>query len=102
MRIRIKFGEHEFEGEGPVESVERRVEAFQRMIAPPAPPPPALESEPIASEEKPAESPENTVPADEEPAQTDETAMQVEQKTAPPEESPLPPPLRLEQIIHMR
>ena len=102
LRIRIKFGEHEFEGEGPVESVERRVEAFQHMIAPPTPPPPAPESGPIASEEKPAESPENTVLADEEPAQTDETAMQVEQKTAPPEESPLPPPLRLEQIMHMR
>jgi predicted nucleic acid-binding protein len=33
-RIRIKFGEHEFEAEGPAESVERQFAAFKQLVAP--------------------------------------------------------------------
>jgi hypothetical protein len=52
LRIKIKFGEHEFEAEGAPEPVERLFESFKRLIAPPppempkpseAPPPPEAE-----------------------------------------------------------
>jgi len=33
-RLRIKFGEHEFEAEGSTESVERQLEIFKRLVIP--------------------------------------------------------------------
>ena len=41
LRIKIKFGEHEFEAEGSADSVEKQLEAFKRFIAPPPVPEPA-------------------------------------------------------------
>lgn len=32
-RIKIKFGEHEFEAEGPVEAVQQQFEAFKEMVS---------------------------------------------------------------------
>src|SRR5437763_1385269 len=82
LRIRIKIGEHEFECEGPAESVERQAEAFQRMITPAAPPPAIPESSPIAPEEKTAEPQYNTAPDDEQPASIEEKAIAADEKTA--------------------
>ena len=33
-RLRIKFGDHEFEAEGSTESVERQLEIFKRLVVP--------------------------------------------------------------------
>ncbi len=88
LRIRIKFGEHEFEGEGPAESVERRAEAFQQMIAPPGPLPPPLP-------EKPNESKTETTEGEEPPSPTEQRAMQLEGRA-------VPQPVPLDQIVHVR
>jgi hypothetical protein len=34
LRIRMKFGEHEFEAEGLADAVERQLESFKQLIAP--------------------------------------------------------------------
>jgi len=42
-RLKIKFGEYEFEAEGSAESVERHWESFKKLVAPETEPPPAIE-----------------------------------------------------------
>jgi len=42
-RLKIKFGEHEFEAEGSAESIERQLETFKRLVAPEPEPRPAAE-----------------------------------------------------------
>ncbi len=57
-KVRIKFGEHEFEAEGSEESVERHLAFFRLLIAPPpqepipavAPPPETPKVEPLPLE----------------------------------------------------
>jgi len=44
LRLRIKFGEHKFECEGPADHVERRFESFKRMVMPESPPPFTVQS----------------------------------------------------------
>lgn len=48
IRIRIKFGEHEFEAEGSADAVDRHLETFRSLVAPP----PLVEPKPIAQETK--------------------------------------------------
>ncbi len=43
LRVKIKYGIHEFEAEGSVDAVERQVEAFKHFVEPPPVPPPAPE-----------------------------------------------------------
>ena len=95
LRIRIKYGEHEFEAEGAAEPVERRAEAFQLMVAPPPVQAPVIQPAP-ASADVTAEPIEAT------PSQPTDTPSHAEEQPPQPEEPPAPPPLRLEEITHRR
>jgi len=53
--LRVKFGEHEFEAEGPSDSVERQFLAFRLLISPSEPPPAQEQAKPQNVEKKPAE-----------------------------------------------
>ncbi|HYR85190.1 MAG TPA: hypothetical protein VE422_13990 [Terriglobia bacterium] len=53
-RLRIKFGEHEFQAEGSAESVERQLEIFKKLVVPEAEPKPAMEPMPEPVKEAPA------------------------------------------------
>jgi hypothetical protein len=70
--LRVKFGEHEFEAEGPAESVERQFLAFRLLIHPP-PEVPVPAPEPMIPAEPPAEArapePPPPPPAEKKPAE---------------------------------
>src|SRR5437016_9960202 len=89
LRIRIKFGDHEFEAEGPADSVERRADAFHQMFAPPPPAPAVIEASPMSPEELAAELKASTIdPADaavqahEKPSTSEWMMVTADEKTA--------------------
>jgi hypothetical protein len=87
LRIRIKYGEHEFEAEGAAEPVERRAEAFQLMVAPPPVQTPVSEPAPVIADVRVA---------------SIDAATSQPTDTPPHAEEPAPLPLRLEEITHRR
>ena len=102
LRIRIKFGDHEFEAEGPADSVEQRADAFNQIFAPPPPAHAVIEATPMSPEEPPAELKASTTdPADaavqvhEKPSTSEGTMVSADEKAAEPEVITAPPPLRL-------